>query len=265
MRVWRPPSHWLAKMSEGRRLDHLLNTQVAVPNQQLRPIKYMYINMELFHRKLNSLSNPTTNQSMDSPCDRRTGAPAPVRSHSVKQYRLYHCDSTVTALGTMQRPKQPIIAPYLERWHLYSNFGQHYHIRQTREYRYHIRKRPEYRYHISKIITLQCDILTLVWLFGPANVTFLDLPMWLFGPEAVPCQWHPPPRIKKKHRNRIKIKRDNKNQFQWHNNRRNTQTQEPRCFPCIQYIYFGQFCAQHLSKELCAFNARNRLLRLADQ
>ena len=41
-------------------------------------------------------------------------------------------------------------------------------------------------------------------------MSLLHLPMWLFGPEAVPCQWHPPLRIKKKiHRN----------------NRRNTHTQ----------------------------------------
>ena len=32
--------------------------------------------------------------------------------------------------------------------------------------------------------------------FRPCQCHFLDLPMWLFGPEAVPCQWHPPPRLK---------------------------------------------------------------------
>ena len=52
--------------------------------------------------------------------------------------------------------------------------------------------------------------------FRPCQCHFLDLPMWHFGPEAVPCQWHPPPRIKIIYRNRLKIEMDNKNQFQWH-------------------------------------------------
>ena len=107
-----------------------------------------------------------------------------------------------------------------------------------------------------------------MWHFGhcvtflPCECHFLDLPIWLFGPEAVPCQWHPLPQIKKTYRNSLEIKMDNKIQFQF---RRNTQTQEPQCFPLIQYIYCGQLFSQHLNKELCAFNARNRLLRLADK
>ena len=51
--------------------------------------------------------------------------------------------------------------------------------------------------------------------FRPCQCHFLDLPMWFVGPEAVPCQWHPPPRIKKIYRNRLKIKRNNINQLQW--------------------------------------------------
>ena len=80
--------------------------------------------------------------------------------------------------------------------------------------------------YIAKIYLLQLYVEinynTPMWHFGPCvtfrpcQCHFLDLPMWLFGPEAVPCQWHPPPRIKKINRNRIKIKRDNKNQFKWH-------------------------------------------------
>ena len=51
--------------------------------------------------------------------------------------------------------------------------------------------------------------------FRPCQCQFLDLPMSIFSPEAVPCQWHPPPRIKKVYRIRLKIKRDNKNQFRF--------------------------------------------------
>ena len=39
--------------------------------------------------------------------------------------------------------------------------------------------------------------------FRPCECLFLDLPMWLFGPEAVPCQWHPPPRIRRIYRNSL--------------------------------------------------------------
>ena len=77
---------------------------------------------------------------------------------------------------------------------------------------------------------------TPMWYFGPCvtfrpwQCHFLDLPMWLFGPAAFPCQWHPLPRIIKIYRNRLKVKRDNKINSNYTNNRRNTQTQEPRCF-----------------------------------
>ena len=63
---------------------------------------------------------------------------------------------------------------------------------------------------------------TPMWHFGPCvtfrpwQCHFLDLAMCLFGPAAFPFQWQPPPRIRKIYRNRLKIKRDNKNQFQLH-------------------------------------------------
>ena len=82
------------------------------------------------------------------------------------------------------------------------------------------------KYNLGMGWWVQVDFIlhynTPMWYFGPCvtfrpcQCHFLDLPMSLFGPEAVPCQWHPPPRIKKKYRYRIKIKTDNKNQFQWH-------------------------------------------------
>ena len=56
--------------------------------------------------------------------------------------------------------------------------------------------------HFLVIVTLHCGILALVWLFGPANVTFMNLPLWLFVPEAVPCQSHTPHEIKKIYRKR---------------------------------------------------------------
>ena len=52
--------------------------------------------------------------------------------------------------------------------------------------------------------------------FRPCQCHFLDLPMWLFGPEAVTCQWQSPVRNEILYRNRLKIKRGNKNPFQWH-------------------------------------------------
>ena len=83
---------------------------------------------------------------------------------------------------------------------------------------------------------------TPMWHFGPyvtfqpCQCHFLDLPMSLFGPEAVPCRRYPPPGIKKSIEIYQKLKRTIKINFNDTNNRRNTQTQEPRCFPCIQHI-----------------------------
>ena len=56
---------------------------------------------------------------------------------------------------------------------------------------------------------------TPMWHFGPCvtfwlcQCHFLDLPMWLFGPQAVTCQWHSPHEIEI-YRNSLEIKRDNK-------------------------------------------------------
>ena len=86
------------------------------------------------------------------------------------------------------------------------------------------------------IITLHCGILALVWLFGPANVTF-----WTrqcdFRPWGCSLPVTPSPAANKKYiaidqrlKGTIKIN------FNVTNKRRNTQTQEPRCFPFIQYI-----------------------------
>ena len=76
---------------------------------------------------------------------------------------------------------------------------------------------PLHKSHaVYSFITLQCDILALVWLFGPANVTFwtcqcVFLALRLFpASDTLPCE------LKKIYRNKLKIKRDNKNQFRWH-------------------------------------------------
>ena len=62
---------------------------------------------------------------------------------------------------------------------------------------------PE-RYIVVNLWRVMCCYYnTPMWHFGPCvtfrpcQCHFLDLPMSLFSPEAVPCQWHPPPRIKK--------------------------------------------------------------------
>ena len=69
---------------------------------------------------------------------------------------------------------------------------------------------------LSNIITLQCDILALVWLFGPANVTFWTCQCDFSALRLFRASGTLPRELKQIYRNRMKIKRDNKNQFQWH-------------------------------------------------
>ena len=94
-----------------------------------------------------------------------------------------------------------------------------------------------------------------MWHFGPCVTVrpcqchVLDLPMWLFGPEAVPCQWHSPPRIKKIYRNWLTIKRDDKINFNDRNNRRNAQTQEPRIRALARYFTSAFASVKYLSQR----------------
>ena len=68
---------------------------------------------------------------------------------------------------------------------------------------------------ILSIITLQCHILALVWLFGPANVTFWTCQCDFSALRLFPVSDTLPHDLKI-YRNRLKIKRDNKNRFQLH-------------------------------------------------
>ena len=89
---------------------------------------------------------------------------------------------------------------------------------------------------VFSIIALQCDILALVWLFGPANVTFWTCQCDFSALRLFPASGTLPHEFKKYVEMDYRLKETIKINYNDANDRRNTQTQEPWCFPCIRYI-----------------------------
>ena len=132
-----------------------------------------------------------------------------IHLYLVKRY-IFNWNELILFFGLWTYPAKDIYTYWVWRYRVYVkmlNFNTK--VPYTKHH-YHYKPRT-----LFCIITLQCDILAIVWLFDPANVTF-----WTCQCDYSALRLFPAsgtlPRELKKYRNRIDIKRDNKNQFQWH-------------------------------------------------